>query len=414
MERHEVFAGDEHLHLPQQLARIGAGVASAVEHEEHVAVVAVELRALAEMQRVLERQRVKAEQRAQLLELLGAGRRQIEPEEVIAGEVVGDLVLLDRAKARHREAEPRLGRAIGVLCLGLPDSHRPSVWDASDVIVADYPTASSRQRPRGARGPRDHRGRADPLLGVTFVLAAAISLGASWRLVVSLERVGARLGLSEALLGMLAALAADAPEITASITALAHHDQRIGAGVVIGSNVFNLAALIGLAARHRRAHRAAPPRDRAGRRGRAVDRRGDARDGHRRALAARRAGARARRARALRDDPRHRPRASWPACICPPRGARWLIEAVSEEELELEPAIHPRRGGTRDALIAAGAVVVVVSASVAMERSASQLGARHAGRRRSSIGALVLAGVTSLPNAVAAMYLARRGAGRPC
>jgi len=47
---------------------------------------------------------------------------------------------------------------------------------------------------------------------------------------------------------MLAALAADAPEITASVTALAGHHARIGAGVVIGSNVFNLAAVLGLGA----------------------------------------------------------------------------------------------------------------------------------------------------------------------
>ena len=47
---------------------------------------------------------------------------------------------------------------------------------------------------------------------------------------------------------MLAALAADAPEITSSVTALVGHHSEIGAGVVIGSNVFNLAALLGLAA----------------------------------------------------------------------------------------------------------------------------------------------------------------------
>ena len=81
-----------------------------------------------------------------------------------------------------------------------------------------------------------------------FVGAAAVSLGMSWLLVSSLERVGERLGLSEALLGVLAALAADAPEITAAVTALVHHEPRVGAGVVIGSNVFNLAALLGLSA----------------------------------------------------------------------------------------------------------------------------------------------------------------------
>lgn len=88
----------------------------------------------------------------------------------------------------------------------------------------------------------------DFLLAGAFVLAAVVSVGASWVLVVRLERVGARLGLSEALLGMLAALAADAPEITAAVTALIRDDPRVGAGVVIGSNVFNLAALLGLSA----------------------------------------------------------------------------------------------------------------------------------------------------------------------
>ena len=81
-----------------------------------------------------------------------------------------------------------------------------------------------------------------------FVAGAVISLAVSWLLVSRLERVGERLGLSEALLGLVAALAADAPEVTAAVTAMAGHQQRLGAGVVIGSNVFNLAALLGLGA----------------------------------------------------------------------------------------------------------------------------------------------------------------------
>src|SRR5271156_2019346 len=88
----------------------------------------------------------------------------------------------------------------------------------------------------------------DVLLVVVFALSAAVSLATSWLLVTRLERIGARIGLSEALLGMLAALAGDAPEITSSVTALISHHSRIGAGVVIGSNVFNLAALLGLGA----------------------------------------------------------------------------------------------------------------------------------------------------------------------
>jgi len=83
---------------------------------------------------------------------------------------------------------------------------------------------------------------------IIFLVAAAVSLGASYVLVTRLERIGERLGLSEGLLGVLAALAGDAPEITSAVTALSMHQNKVGAGVVIGSNVFNLAALLGLGA----------------------------------------------------------------------------------------------------------------------------------------------------------------------
>ena len=81
-----------------------------------------------------------------------------------------------------------------------------------------------------------------------FVAGVVVSLSASWLLVSRLERLGDRAGLSEAWLGLVAALAADAPEITSAVTALARGQSSIGAGVVIGSNVFNLAALLGLSA----------------------------------------------------------------------------------------------------------------------------------------------------------------------
>jgi cation:H+ antiporter len=83
---------------------------------------------------------------------------------------------------------------------------------------------------------------------IAFIIGALISLCFSWVLVTRLERVGERVGLSEALLGVIAALAADAPEITSSISAISQHQREIGSGVVIGSNLFNLAALLGLGA----------------------------------------------------------------------------------------------------------------------------------------------------------------------
>ena len=242
-----------------------------------------------------------------------------------------------------------------------------------------------------------------------FVAGAVVSLATSWLLVSRLERIGERLGMSEALLGIVAALAADAPEITAAVTALSSHQQSVGAGVVLGSNVFNLAALLGLGAVV------------AGRLAL-----------HRKVVAL--SGA----------------VALWVAVVSlgvvtglvpiavglglalvvlglyvlllgtegqgmqwmrlPERWWTWLRSAVTEEEIELEDAIRPRPARWPDAAVAAGALVVVVAASVLMERAASDLGRRY-GVPQIIVGGLVLAAVTSLPNAVAAVYLAGRGRG---
>jgi cation:H+ antiporter len=63
-----------------------------------------------------------------------------------------------------------------------------------------------------------------------------------------LDRVGLSLGLPETLLGLLTALAADAPEVSSAVAALVRGAHDVGVGVVLGSNVFNLAAMIGLSA----------------------------------------------------------------------------------------------------------------------------------------------------------------------
>ena len=56
------------------------------------------------------------------------------------------------------------------------------------------------------------------------------------------------------------------------------------------------------------------------------------------------------------------------------------------------------------------ALIAVVGASITMEQAATALGRRYA-VADIIVGALVLAVVTSLPNAVTAVYLARRGRG---
>jgi cation:H+ antiporter len=249
----------------------------------------------------------------------------------------------------------------------------------------------------------------DVLLVAGFLVAAVLSLGTSWILVSRLERLGARLGLSEALLGLVAALAADAPEITSAVTATVGHRARIGAGVVIGSNVFNLAALLGLGALvagrialHRRVivleSLVALPIAGVALAvvvGALAPAGGLALVGV--VLLAYGTVLGLRRERLAR--------------LGLPRGwVEWLSRAVHEEELELEPAIHPRRGRAADALTALVAVVAVVGASVAMTEAASKLGSRRA-IPQVVVGALILAGVTSVPNAVAAIYLALRGRG---
>ena len=77
---------------------------------------------------------------------------------------------------------------------------------------------------------------------------AALVLFASARLTHGVDRLGQRLGLSEGLLGLLTALGANAPEITAAVTALVAGSRDVGYGLVLGSNLFNLAGLLGLSA----------------------------------------------------------------------------------------------------------------------------------------------------------------------
>jgi cation:H+ antiporter len=242
-----------------------------------------------------------------------------------------------------------------------------------------------------------------------FLIGAVVSLATSWVLVIRLERVGERLGLSEALLGMVAALAADAPEITASVTALVHHQRTVSAGVVIGSNVFNLAALLGLGALV--AGRIALHRKvvvLGGAVGMAVS------------VVCLLAVAGVLTADValavvlvvlvpylvlLSVD-----HAVLGRLRLPSGWASWLREAVVEEESELDLAVRPRRGTRTDAVLAGVALVVVVGASSAMEQGASALG-RHYNVAEIVVGGLVLAAVTSLPNAVAAVYLAGNGRG---
>ena len=250
-----------------------------------------------------------------------------------------------------------------------------------------------------------------PVAYAGFLVGALVSLGTSWVLVSRIERLGYRLGASEALLGLVAALAADTPEVTSAVSALASHQASVGAGVVIGSNVFNLAALLGLGAIV--AGRIAL---------------------HRRAVVLQGVVALWIASATLLTVvgvlsapvglavvlavlvPYGVSTAVEGAPLSPEAGrlrtavARWLSAAIAEEEIELSGAIHPRRGGRVDVVVAVVSLAVVVAASVEMERAATTLGGRFA-VPGIVVGGVALAAVTSLPNAVAAIYLARRGRG---
>ena len=83
---------------------------------------------------------------------------------------------------------------------------------------------------------------------VVLLGGAALVLFASERMTAGMDRLGKNLGLSEGLLGLLTALGANAPEISAAVTALLSGAHDVGYGLVLGSNLFNLAGLLGLSA----------------------------------------------------------------------------------------------------------------------------------------------------------------------
>ena len=95
--------------LEQPLARV-APLAHRVEDEQHVLAVGVELRPLAELDRVLDRDRVQAERLAERLDLLGARVGEVEPEELVALAQLGEAVAVDALENLHlARAYPRGG-----------------------------------------------------------------------------------------------------------------------------------------------------------------------------------------------------------------------------------------------------------------------------------------------------------------
>lgn len=242
-----------------------------------------------------------------------------------------------------------------------------------------------------------------------FCASLALTLLATVVFAREIDRASERLGLSEGLHGILTALGADAPEIATAVAALVSSHSKIGVGVVVGSNVFNLAALLGLSALvagHVRIHRHGLLLN--GGVALAVT-----------ALAAAEIlgaiGAVAatlllvavlgpyvvllsiRPARVARTVP-----------AAPVR--RFLVAAVREEVRDFRTGEAVRKATRRDVALLGSALAAIVLGSVGMVHAATDLGRRW-GVSDLIVGTLVLAALTSLPNLMTAVRLAVHGRG---
>lgn len=251
-----------------------------------------------------------------------------------------------------------------------------------------------------------------PVALLVFTCCLVATLAASDLLVRGLDRLGARLGLSEGLLGLLTALGADAPEISSALAALHAGARDVGVGVVLGSNIFNLAALLGLGAVL------------AG--GVQARREGLLLDGGVALLVtliggALVAGALPPGAAALLLATLFIPYAAVlglpPRRIAhlalPPALRTGLALAVGEVDVEAaeDPRVALAAGPSRAILLIPPALVVIVGGSAGMVAAALTLAAAWQ-VPQGLVGGIVLAALTSLPNAYAAARLAlqQRGA----
>jgi cation:H+ antiporter len=83
---------------------------------------------------------------------------------------------------------------------------------------------------------------------LVFIAAFAVTMIAAATFARRLDRLGAKFGLPEVLIGLLTAIAADGPEVSAALVALFKGSHEASVGVIVGSNAFNLAAMVGISA----------------------------------------------------------------------------------------------------------------------------------------------------------------------
>jgi cation:H+ antiporter len=84
------------------------------------------------------------------------------------------------------------------------------------------------------------------LLVVLFILSLAIALGAAAWFTRRLEVLSDAFRFSAGLLSLLGALGANVPNYSASLTAAISGQVGVGIGIIIGSNIYNIAIILGL------------------------------------------------------------------------------------------------------------------------------------------------------------------------
>ena len=245
-----------------------------------------------------------------------------------------------------------------------------------------------------------------PVALLLLVGAFAVTVTSSVVLARELDRIGERLGFSEALLGMVTAVGADAPEIASAVAAVAAGHEDTGVGVVVGSNVFNLAALLGISALVAggvRIHKHGLVLN--GGVAVAVAIVGllvavDVLPGWAGLVLAALVLAPYVALSALHE----RARARLPGP---------LREAVAEEQRDARRDEFSPPATTFDALSVVPALAAVVGGAYGMVAAAQSLG-KHWEVSDIVLGAIVLAALTSIPNLIAAVRLAHHGRGAAC
>ncbi len=149
--------------------------------------------------------------------------------------VVVSLVVVGMA------ADGSMARWEGLLLLAFIIGH--TVW----LVVAARREGRAAEREFAAAAPSGGASTAGAVAAVVLGLAALV-FGAGW-LVEGAVAVASGLGVSERVIGLtLVAVGTSLPELATSVVAAVRGQRDIAVGNVVGSNLFNLTAVLGLAA----------------------------------------------------------------------------------------------------------------------------------------------------------------------